>query len=325
MRRALTFVLLAGVVALLPSASASAADAPHRYAVLEGNLGLGRDHVQVWSDARTNLELSVSRENDRGVQSADYVAKDAGRRGINRLEGEIGDLGSISMRFHATKIRRVGSPNCVTSIHARGYLKGRFKFEAENKFVTFSDHRIKARKTVLIGGRHCQRKRRSAGSLGSSAKSVLLIACGEDGGVFSAVSDRIADEHLTLVAAVAPPVLHAGLIRSAFVAMAAPGAAFQPASDLSAATIEPPPPFSGSATYSDADAEISGDLSWRTLSGRNAPVAPAPARMRRGHQIQCPGGTGFGVAGRSAEPRLESALRQLQRDYAPAPAGSAVG
>lgn len=70
---------------------------------------------------------------------------------------------------------------------------------------------------------------------------------------------------------------------------------FEPAKDLSTATLDPGRPFSGTATY--AKRSLTGDLAVRFLGQEHpTPLTPAEARLRRSPdgslEIDCDGSGG---------------------------------
>ena len=189
-----------------------------------------------------------------------------GRVSSRRIEAEFGQLGRLSVRFEATETIRLRPPRiCKGRVRVvrRGFFVGTIEFEGENGYTQLSRRRVPG-STSTHPPRYCGQPRGAGGDPSDEAFGfpvlaafstqpwTYFIAIGGEYGQFAAVIAE-ARESMRIWRA----VFGVGGPRS-----------FDLAGDLSAATVRPPKPFNGEASFRrNAD----GSTSWSSSLSASFP------------------------------------------------------
>jgi hypothetical protein len=214
------------------------------------------------------LQLDLSRDLFEGV-----IYTFHGRVSSQGIHAKIGDLGAVDLRFTPTeKSRRVDPPEHCRGARATlttGVFAGHLDLHAELGLTSLDSWRVKGQ--VATPGWQCQKTTFSQfveEAPSNITYTLLQASAGGEGPSFDAYTGTDA-EHPNPVGASISAALetHRGRVRVGHYATAFGHAgSFSFDSALTGATVDPPKPFSGSATYCSTCApgsQWSGDLTVR--------------------------------------------------------------
>ena len=252
-----------------------------------------------------NLELYGSGDRvylsvDRGQGISVYVAP--GIATSKRLEASFGDLGRVALRFRVARNKTWVKPRrkCQDKqffVNRRGVFTGTVAFRGEGGYVSARTHRAKGYVTAIAA--KCLRKIRelergllsatagasglgrppvfagagwrgwNAGGARSRPSSAFLMARRQEADSIAYVDAETRKRGTSFFAEASESRGGVAIVRYAF----ADGGfgRFRVDSTLASATVKPPAPFHGSATYSAAP---DGSRTWRGSLSVNFPGAP---------------------------------------------------
>jgi hypothetical protein len=298
---------------------------PGRAVVLQREASHGY-HVFLFGVNRRSLTLSVSGEEG----SANYVVR--GRVGGEKIEGRFGNLGRVAMRFVPEGAPRRGElpANCEGKppVEREGHFVGQLRFKGEHGFTRVRAARAEG---VVVGlpRRVCKGHRPEIQQPLPSGRLTSLSAIPNRPGIprFSVYKQEPSGpEQRPRVAEEAVHIAFLGEKRSGM-AITRQASAFTTPETFAVsplgqqpdtATVSPPAPFSGTATFeeqADGTARWSGDLKVE-LPGRGAIPLTGPdyrARLCRSFACFCPGDACGGTIIISGRPQLMRLARFAAR------------
>lgn len=222
-----------------------------------------------------------------------------GRVSASGIHAKIADLGTIDLRFKPSGKNRRGKPprNCngPRATQIEGHFIGEFDFRAEADFTEV--HLTSAKGSLAAPGWQCPKEGiddfLQAAPSGTTYTFLRASEPGRPGG-FTAFAGVDAEHPEPLGAEVSAAArTHRGPVTVDHLAVALAKNAFSFDSALTTATVAPPQPFSGSATYCracEAGSQWTGDLSV-LLPGIGRPLALTGSRYRAGLRSLPGGGT----------------------------------
>jgi hypothetical protein len=222
------------------------------------------------------LQLDLSRGLFEGV-----IYTFHGRVSSQGIHARIGDLGAVDLRFTPTdKSRQVDPPKHCRGARATvtpGVFAGQMRLHAELGLTSLNVRRVKGQ--VATPGWRCQKttfKQFVEGAPSNITYTLLQASAGGEGPSFDAYTGTDAEHPNPSVASISGAVeTRRGGVKVGHYATAfGHSGAFSFDNALAGATVNPPKPFSGSATYCSTcapGAQWSGDLSVR-LPGLARPI-----------------------------------------------------
>ncbi len=258
---------------------------------LDAALGLGDGlHLYLGANGAPGPDkpaLAIWRSVGEGSEASLYYAWKGDRATSGRrIAARLGTRGSAHL-VHPTGKRRVSSEGSVVQAQRAGVLRGSLRFRGERRFVKVRAHRLRAVRSRTVFRARCMRR---------SAPPLWFFSCAANGSTLDA--QRWGDA--VLFDGEGPLRTKRGLASMNSVTVTGPGSSLAPSSHLRRATISPPTPFSGQATFEKPKA--TGDLAMPRLGfDHPLPLMPANARLKRANEIGCrfPQPDGAGRDGRS--------------------------
>jgi len=332
-------ILVCAVAALaLPAAAAAKpgyyVEKPSRVVILQREASHGY-YAFVFGVNRHNLTLSISGE----AGAANYVVR--GRVSGEKIEGRFGNLGRVAMRFVPEGEPDLGElpRNCEGEppVEREGHFVGQLRFAGENGFTRVRAARAEG---VVLGlpRRVCKGRRPEIEQPLPPGRLTSLSALPSRPGLprFSVYGQEPRVPQQT--PRVAEEAVHIAFLseKRSGMSITRQASAFTTAETFTVsplgqqpdtATVSPPAPFSGTATFeeqADGTARWSGDLKVE-LPGRGAIPLTGPdyrARLCRSFACFCPGDACGGTIVISGRPQ-PMRLPRLAARVLPAPTAAA--
>lgn len=219
---------------------------------------------------------------------ASYVVRSADNVRADEIAADFGRRGGVDVEFRPTgEVRKRRFRGCDGfDLIEKGVFTGRIRFRGEQGFSTANATRAVGRRTVLgIDFESCFEMGVGDGA-GERERGFILGACREDAGL-----DLIAYKGSRTGRAAFTSFLfedRGGLSIFRAARVTAPSSTFEPAPGLASASLQPPPPFSGTAALSGD--ELTGDLAVDLPGAPAQALTPARAKLDRGTSVS-PGGS----------------------------------
>lgn len=258
--RRLVLGLVLALSAPAPNAAAAAAEVEAEFKLPASN------GLRVEVEARGNEVALAVLDDDRAHRSGRYTAYLAkGETLETGVEASFGSLGQISFQFEpASSQSGPGGAHCSKQwIFKDGFFEGEARFRGENGYVTVDTHRVRGELKI-----HPCREA-SAQTLAAAAKprreTGALLARAKDGRLFYAIGETDRRHHQAYTGFHAQLLeTHEGLriARLAYASLEEPGR-FHYDHQAGTATVQPPGPFSGQATFARSGANPRQKGSWR--------------------------------------------------------------
>jgi hypothetical protein len=211
------------------------------------------------------VSLSISQGGWQRRIAVDYSPVRPSRDNRPRLlRARLGERGSIAMRFQPNR-EIPGGGKCDDSIGWAGALVGRLRFRGQQRWVDVRETRLP---TTLVKDpeRHCRSAKRPRGA--------VLVSCSRDGSSFLAT--HAPNGELGYDASSAP-VERRGLYVRSRISLTDAGGEFSFSPDLTEATVRPPEPFAGEATFEGR--RLHSGLSYEPLHGPRVDITDGRAGM----------------------------------------------
>jgi len=295
-RKGFVVGLVAAVAVLVLSSSAHASVS---FDTLEAKGSLGHG-FKIGVDAnaskgRDQAALTIEKREGTTRRSADYVSLAPGRvTSARRVVSKFGKRGSIAMTFRPEGKPEVGHFRCGRYTEARGELVGHLRFRGEHHYIEVHEERLQAHMLRIRHLSNCDRRGAERPGPGTT-----MLSCRRDGGgLFLDVIPPFG----AFFSASSPPRLGRRLIEFEELDMPAAPSDYSIPRDLDTATITPPAPFTGSASYQatrhaserSSAGRLKGDIGMTTLSGASVDLTPSKAKFKRGNEISLGCSFGFG-------------------------------
>lgn len=261
--------LLGALIAILCLAAAPAPAATPRGPVnVELHARTSDGYLATLTSEGDRVQLVLSRDLFEGV-----IYTFHGRVSTHGIHAKIGNFGSIDLRFTPTdKSKRIDPPRHCRGARASataGVFVGRLRLHAELGLTSLNVRQVKGQ--VATPGWRCQKttfKQFVEGAPSNVTYTVLQASAVEEGPSFDAYTGTDAEHPVPLGASISAAVeTRRGRVKVGHYATAFGHAgSFSFDSALTGATVDPPKPFSGSATYCSTcvpGSQWSGDLSVR--------------------------------------------------------------
>ncbi len=262
--------LTVAVLGLLLSPASGSASVEH--------FGLGGSHGYRISVLAVGFSTSIQATRAKGSNPkrgawVDYIAHV--KQGGTNIEASFGELGRVEMRFrpsgrvsYGPRQRGCHGPDRFS--HRHGVFVGSFEFQGEGGFTAAHADRVKG--TVSTpDALHCAHSGEAHRSHPGAGPKRTSFEAGSRSGLVAhyLYASRRGDDPATFVATAYESKGRLGIFRK--VLARGPAASFASDSALSFATLEPPPPFSGSGYLRR---EASGAKTWSGSLAVSFPGAP---------------------------------------------------